>query len=136
MNDTNQASTQAFSSEGIIWLKLSVLYLLLGVAMGIAMGAKQDFTLRAVHAHVNLLGWATMALAGLIYSVFPQAGKSRLAKAHFWLQNISLPLMMGSLTILLLGNPKIAPVLVISEMLAAAGVIVFAVNIFKNLKRA
>jgi cbb3-type cytochrome oxidase subunit 1 len=91
--------------------------------------------LHAVHAHINLLGWATMALAGLIYTVFPAAGASKLAKVHFWLQNISLPIMMGALTMLLLGNPKVIPILATAEFIAAAGVITFAINIFLNLKK-
>jgi hypothetical protein len=52
-----------FSSARIIWLKLAALYLVIGVAMGIIMGDSQDFTLRPVHAHVNLVGWAILALA-------------------------------------------------------------------------
>jgi hypothetical protein len=124
------------SSAGIIWIKLSVVYLLLGIAMGIGMGASEDFRLHAVHAHINLLGWATMALAGLIYTVFPAAGESKLAKVHFWALNIALPVMMATLTMLLLGNPKVIPVLASAEMLAAAGVLSFAINIFMNLKKA
>jgi hypothetical protein len=134
MSDTTFASST--SSAGIVWIKLSVLYLLLGIAMGIGMGASENFTLHPVHAHINLLGWATMALAGLIYTVFPEAGNSKLAKVHFWLQNISLPIMMIALTMLLLGNTKVIPVLAAAEFAAAAGVIVFAINIFKNLKKA
>ena len=77
-----------FSRAGVIWLKLAVLYLILGIALGIAMGASQNFTLRPVHAHINLLGWTTMALAGLIYSVFPKAGESGLARLHLVLRCI------------------------------------------------
>jgi hypothetical protein len=131
MSDTNLAS-----SNGIIWIKLAVLYLILGVCLGIWMGANENFALHPVHAHINLLGWATMALAGLIYTVFPAAGASKLAKVHFWLQNISLPIMMIALSMLLLGNPKVVPLLASAEMLAAAGIIVFAINIFTNLKKA
>lgn len=134
MSNTTVASST--SSAGIIWIKLAIIYLLLGIAMGIGMGASEDFRLHAVHAHINLLGWATMALAGLIYTVFPAAGESKLAKVHFWLQNISLPVMMGALTMLLLGNPKVIPILASAEMVAAAGVITFAINIFINLKKA
>ncbi|MGZ3240137.1 MAG: hypothetical protein ACXWJK_07050 [Burkholderiaceae bacterium] len=134
MNNNTLASST--SSCGIIWIKLAILYLLLGITLGIGMGATEDFRLHAVHAHINLLGWATMALAGLIYTVFPAAGASKLAKVHFWLQNISLPVMMGSLTILLLGNPKVIPILASAEFVAAAGIIAFAINIFMNLKKA
>lgn len=135
MQQTNQAIQYPFSSAGILWLKLAVVYLIAGIVLGIVMGASKDFTLRPIHAHINLLGWATMALAGLIYSVFPQAGQSRLARIHFWLHNVSLPVMMLSLTLILGGSMQWVPVLVISEIVAAIGVAVFAANIFLNLKK-
>lgn len=136
MQYANQGQQSAFSSAGIIWLKLAVIYLVIGVGMGIAMGASENFTLRPVHAHVNLLGWATLALAGLIYSVFPGAGASKLAKIHFWLINLSLPVMMIALSMLMLGNKAVIPVLAIAEIVAALGIIVFAINVFANLKSA
>lgn len=135
MQTGNQVSYPAFSSVGIIWLKLAVVYLIIGVGMGIMMGASQNFTLRPVHAHVNLLGWATMALAGLIYSVFPQAGLSKLSKLHFWLNNISLPMMAIALSFVVTGEQALVPVLAISEILAAAGILVFALNLFLNLEK-
>jgi hypothetical protein len=124
-----------FSRAGVIWLKLAVLYLILGISLGIAMGASQNFTLRPVHAHINLLGWTTMALAGLIYSVFPQAGASRLARVHFWLLNLALPVMMGALSMLLLGHVAVAPVLAIAEITGALAIVAFAANLFLNLKQ-
>jgi hypothetical protein len=134
MQNTVVSSTTRLSRSGIIWLKLAVVYLIGGVALGIAMGATENFLLRPVHAHLNLLGWATLALAGMIYTVFPEAGESRLAKVHFWMHNLALPVMMASLTFLLLGHTQIIPLLVGAEMTAAGGVLVFACNIFMNLK--
>lgn len=122
-----------FSNTGAIWLKLAVLYLIVGVALGIMMGSTRDFTLRPVHAHVNLLGWATMALAGLVYSVYEQAARSVLARIHFWLANISMPLMAIALSLVLHQNMALVPVLVVSEILAALGILVFAANLFLNL---
>lgn len=134
--NTNQSATPVpCSPAGAIWLKLAVIYLIVGVGLGIMMGASEDFTLRPVHAHINLLGWATMALAGLIYSVFPQAGQSRLAKAHFWLNNLSLPVMAISLAFVVAGNRGLIPVLAVAEIVASIGILVFAANIFLNLKR-
>jgi len=127
-------SSTSFSPVGVIWLKLAVIYLIIGVGMGIMMGASENFTMRPVHAHINLLGWATTALAGLIYSVFPSAGLSKLARVHFWLANVSLPVMAVSLSFVVTGSRAVIPVLAISEILAAAGILVFAANIFMNLK--
>jgi len=128
------AAAMSFAPAATTWLKLAVVYLMVGVGLGIVMGSTEDFTLRPVHAHLNLLGWATLALAGLIYSVYPDAGKSRLARAHFWLHNLSLPVMMGSLAWFLQGHPEIVPVLATAEIVAAVGVIAFASNIFLNVK--
>lgn len=134
MQTSVTSSAPRFSTAGIIWLKLSVVYLIIGISMGIAMGASQNFTLRPVHAHINLLGWTTMALAGLIYSVFPKAGESRLARLHFWLLNLALPVMMLALAMLLFGQMAVAPVLALAEIAAALGIVAFAVNMFINLK--
>ena len=116
------------------WFKLAVVYLIVGIGLGIAMGASKDFSLRPVHAHINLLGFTVLSLAGLIYSVYPQAGASRLARVHFWLHNLALPVMMVSLAMLLLGNATAVPALIASEFVAAAGVLVFAWNVFANVK--
>jgi hypothetical protein len=118
MKATNSGIPTQASSAGFLWLKLSVIYLIVGVAMGIFMGASHDMTLRPVHAHVNLLGFTTLALAGLIYSVFPDAGASRLAKVH------------------LMGKQALLPALIVSEFMAAGGVLAFAANVFLNLRRA
>lgn len=134
MNHTSSFATGRFSPAGITWIKLSVLYLLVGIAMGIAMGAAENFTLRPVHGHINLIGWATLALAGLIYSIFPQAARSKLAKVHFWLYNIGTPVMLGSLAAFLLGNKQVLPALVASEFTVAAAVLAFAANMLLNLK--
>ena len=135
MKASNLTIPTQTSSAGFIWLKLSVLYLIVGVGMGIAMGASQNFTLRPVHAHVNLLGFTTLALAGLIYSVFPDAGASKLAKIHFWLMNLALPVMMVSLALMLMGNTAVLPALIVSEFMAAGAVLAFAANIFLNLRK-
>lgn len=135
MQQLSHTAPVPFSRAGIIWLKLAVLYLVLGVVMGIAMGASQNFTLRPVHAHINLLGWTTLGLAGLIYSLFPQAGESRLAKVHFWVMNLSMPVMMAALSAMLFGHREVEPMLAISEIAGAIGIAAFAANLFINLKQ-
>lgn len=117
-------------------MQLALLYLLVGVAIGIGMGATENFTLRPVHAHINLLGWTTLALAGLAYGVFPVLAQSRLAAVQFWLHNIGLPVMMVSLTMLLLGNKAAIPFLVASEFTLAAAIVALTLNVFLNLRPA
>ena len=119
-----------------LFLLIAVIYLLLGVTLGNIMGATLDFTYAPVHAHLNLLGWVTLALSGLIYHQYPAAGGSRLGAAHFWLQNLILPVQLGSLFLFLGGNKAIGPLLGISSVLMALALLLLAVNLFLNTKPA
>src|SRR5262245_14050657 len=82
--------TQKRNGMTIRLIKLAVIYLVIGMTLGISMGITHDFLFRAVHAHVNLLGWASLALAGLVFHVFPDLARTRLATVWFWLYNLSM----------------------------------------------
>ena len=47
-----------------IWYRLALLYFVTGTGLGVYMGVSQDHTMFPVHAHLNLLGWASLALTG------------------------------------------------------------------------
>jgi len=117
------------------FLRLSVVYVLLGVTLGIVMAASHDYTFRPVHAHLNLLGWASMALFGLWYRSAPAAAETRLAKAHFWLHNIALPIQMITLAMYLNGNNSAEPVLALASVVIGVGLVCFAINLWKHTGR-
>lgn len=119
-----------------IWLKIAVVYLLIGVIFGLVMGISHQFQYAPVHAHVNLLGWATLALAGLIYWLCPRAGGHWLGLVHFWLHNIGLPIFLISLFIVNSGHAAAIPVVAVGATIAAVGILFFTVNLFLNLKKA
>lgn len=61
-----------------IWfLTAAAACLVAGVALGLAMGIAHDFHLAPVHAHINLVGWASLALMGLTYRAFPELSARR-----------------------------------------------------------
>lgn len=115
------------------FIKLAVLYFVIGVVMGNYMGKTLNYALQSVHAHLNLLGWASLALAGVIYAVWPSAGQSRLAVWHFWLSAVLLPVMFIALAMYKTGNAAVAPVLGISSIAMAVAILLFAVNVFRNV---
>ena len=117
-----------------IWIRIAVIYLVVGVGMGLFMAATKELQYAPVHAHINLLGWASMALAGLIYDRFPKAGGNRLGLAHFWLINLSLPVAMVALFMMMGGNTAAEPVVIISSMTMALALLLFAVNVQLNLR--
>ena len=122
------------TDPGIIWIKIAVAYLLIGVSLGIYMGASGDHSLHPVHAHINLLGWATLFLIGLTYRQFPEMARSPLARIQFWLHNLGLPLLMVTLTLLLRGNASLEPAVGAASVVVGLSVVLFAVNVFKNMK--
>lgn len=63
----------------LLFLTLASLCMVVGVAMGVAMGAAHDFRFAPVHAHLNLVGWTSLALFGLVYKAYPALAQSRLA---------------------------------------------------------
>ena len=117
-----------------LWIRIAVVYLMMGVGMGMFMASTHMFQYAPVHAHLNLLGWASMALAGLIYDRFPRAGGSRLGIAHFWLHNLALPVAMASLFLLIGGAEWVRHFLVAGEMGAALGLALFTANVQLNLR--
>jgi energy-converting hydrogenase Eha subunit C len=62
---------------------IGVLFALIGMGLGTYMGISQDFLLAPVHAHINLVGWATHFLFGLYYRGEPANSKGVLPEAQF-----------------------------------------------------
>jgi cbb3-type cytochrome oxidase subunit 1 len=119
---------------GIKLIKISVIYFMIGVCIGLYMSMVHDYTLTPVHVHINLLGWTALTLAGLIYHLFPAVSKTKLAKTHFWLHNVGLPLMMVGLFLFVLGNEAVIPVIATGGVLTTGGILLFGINILRELK--
>ncbi len=115
-------------------LKIAVIYFLIGIGLGMFMSITHHHQFSSVHAHINLLGWVSLALIGIFYVLFPSAAKTRLAKYHFWLHNIGLPIMMVGLILLMSGYEAIEPMLAVGGIILTLGVIFFAVNVFAHIK--
>ncbi|HEY1329280.1 MAG TPA: cytochrome-c oxidase [Casimicrobiaceae bacterium] len=118
------------------FIKIAVLYLAVGVTLGLIMGIRQSFALAPVHAHINLLGWASLALVGLVYHAYPAAAETRLARIHFWLHNLGLPPLMIALALMLSGNAALEPVVGMLSMVVAAGIALFVINVWLAVRPA
>jgi hypothetical protein len=113
-------------------LRLAVLYALLGIGMGLAMSITHDFTNKGVHVHVNLLGWVSMALMALGYRQFPRMARSPLARVHFWLHGLGLPVMAVGIYMVLHQLPNAEPVVASGSLAVAAAFASFALNVWLN----
>ncbi len=118
------------------FLRIAVLYIIVGVSLGIYMGASGDHTLHPVHAHLNLLGWVAMSLFGLFYRAIPAAADSMLAKAHFWIYVPAQFAQMVLLTLLYRGNGAVEPVLGVCSILVGVAFVCFAVVVWRHTGKA
>ena len=112
------------------FLRLGALSALVGMTLGVWMGAHEDFTLRPVHAHINLLGFASMMLFGLFYRAFPAAGRGWLPTAHFLLSVLGFLVLMPSLALMLLEKPLFLPGMIASEIGLVLSMLLFVVIVF------
>lgn len=114
-------------------IKIAVVYFAIGVLLGMTMGIIHDFRLTSLHAHVNLLGWVSTAIFGVIYSIYPFVATTKLAKAHFWLHNLGLPVMMIGLFCESFGISAGLPVMIVGSLAVVIGTLLFAINTIKTL---
>ena len=119
---------------GLNLLRIAVVYLFIGALMGLAMGITQKFVLAPVHAHLLLLGWASLALAGIVYHLYPPASATRLARLHFWLHNLGLPVFMIGLALLLTGTEAGGPITGTGATVVLIGLALFTTNVMLNVK--
>lgn len=113
-------------------LRVSVILILVGMVMGIAMGISQDFRLRPAHAHLNLVGFVMLFLAGLYYHAVPQAAASVLAKWHAWIAVIGAVIFPIGIGAVVLGGIKYEPFVIGGSLIVLAGTALFTVIVLWN----
>jgi hypothetical protein len=84
------------------FIKASIIYLGLGLLLGMHMGFADHAIdkLRFIHVHLMLLGFMAMMIFGVAYHILPRFNAKAmpypaLVPIHFWLSNISLWGMLG-----------------------------------------
>ena len=113
----------------------AVVYGICGMVLGMVMGASQDHTLMPVHAHVNLLGWVSLAIMGGFYALAGQRHPPRLAWINFALSNVGILLVGPLLAVLLLKNDlRVVPFMILGEIMLVAGMVLFGIAVLRTAK--
>src|SRR5258706_14595215 len=86
----------------LAFFSTAALCVVCGMIWGIIMAASGDHSMMPAHAHLNLMGWATLALMGGFYAL---TGKSdRLGWLNYGLSPAGLVVSIPSLALLLAGG--------------------------------
>ena len=118
----------------IILIGAGLLCLLGGEGFGIWMGANEDFTLAPAHAHLNLVGWASLSLYGLIHRAYPALAASRLAGAQAIVAIIAAISAPFTISYVLLGGSPVPSM--IDAALIVIGTLLFALMFFRRAGKA
>jgi hypothetical protein len=113
------------SRISITFFGAAVVYALGGMVLGMYMGGSGDHTMAPVHAHINLLGWASLALMGAFYGLAGDRTPAKLAWANFGLSNLGNAMTLPMVAVIQTGKPPIVPLLVGGEVAIVAGMLLF-----------
>lgn len=122
---------------GRAFLIIGPIYLIVGFLIGGYMAGSQDHALAPAHAHINLLGFTLMMAFGLFYAMWPEAQRTLLAQAHFWLHQAGTLIVCVLLVLLYSGQiaeAAMEPLAPISIVLLLLGAICFLIVAIRHAK--
>jgi hypothetical protein len=109
-----------------LFFRSAILFLIVGIGLGLQMSISQNHNVIGAHAHINLLGWVTSAIFGGYYALNPAKATGLLPLVQYWVYTIGVVVMAISLYLLLTGNTALEPIVAGSSLLTFAGVLLFA----------
>ncbi len=115
-----------------LFFKSAIVFLIIGIGIGIHMSISKTHDVIGAHAHINLLGWVTSAIFGGYYALNPVKAARSLAMIHYVVFTAGVAVMGASLYLLLKGNLAIEPVVAASSIVTAVGVLIFAWTVFTD----
>jgi hypothetical protein len=120
-----------------LFIKTALIYLLIGVILGVVIGTDPMLAvrLRFVHIHLNLLGFMIMIIAGVAYHVLPRFTARTMpwpagVKYHFYLQNIGLLGMLGTKLTDDIWTAGGKTIFVLFAVVTASGLFIMICNLF------
>jgi hypothetical protein len=114
-----------------VFFLAAVLCVMTGMSLGIWMGIAQQFQFAPVHAHLNLVGWATMALFAIYYRLTPQAAQGWLPRVHAVLAIVGIIGMASGLAGEIAGHEEFMPALLAGSLLTAASMLLFLFTVVR-----
>jgi hypothetical protein len=109
----------------------AALYAMIGVSWGLAMSISKDHGTYSAHAHLNLLGWVSLALMGTYYALLGQAVANWVKLVNFTLSNVGVISMITGLYLYLgqkAGPSVFVPLLTVGSLSVVAGFFLFGVT--------
>ncbi|MCD7059652.1 hypothetical protein [Pelagibacterium xiamenense] len=117
-----------------LYFQTGIIFLIIGIGMGLQMAISGVHNVTGAHAHLNLLGWVTSALFGTYYALNPAKAAGRIPMIQYGVYTLGVAVMIVGLYFLLQGNLAFEPLVQIGPLVAFAGVLLFAYVVFAPAK--
>jgi hypothetical protein len=117
------------------YLMCALAYAVLGMSLGVYMGASQDHGQLVTHAHTLLVGFVVSLIYAVIHKLWLNGSMPRLATVQFFVHQIGAVMMIIGLFLLyghVLAEEQIGPVLGISSVIVLAGMVLMLALVFKS----
>lgn len=116
-----------------LFLRTGALFGVAGMGLGLVMAASGDHRLATVHAHVNLIGWVGMFLAGLHHAARPRR-RPFLARLHYGVALAGVTTLGPGIAGIHLGYVWGPVVAAIGSATTFAATALFAVIVFRDTR--
>ncbi len=118
-----------------LFIKAGLIYLVLGVILGVSMSFVPAWSIRFVHIHLNLLGFMTMMIAGVAYHVLPRFSARTVpwpggVKYHFLFHNIGLIGMLITHPFGGMGGGLMGGLFSLFSLIAGIGLLIMFYNLY------
>jgi hypothetical protein len=122
------------SRLSLAFFATAAVFALGGMAWGVHMAMTKDFTMAPAHAHLNLLGWASLGVMGAFYGIAGDRANKRLGWLNYALSASAVVVMTPALALLLASGGKENLGVMIAPMLAIGGMLVFLIDVLLMLR--
>jgi cbb3-type cytochrome oxidase subunit 1 len=116
------------------FLASAVVYGILGILLGLDMAMRHDHAELPTHAHIMVVGWVSFAIFAFFYHLLGRAVPHWLARAHFWLAQVSMAVMIAGLWLFYGGQTQFEPAAAIGALGYAASFLLFAAAAYMALR--
>ena len=113
-----------------VFLLAAVLCVTGGMIWGLQMAASGNHSMVGAHAHLNLVGWVTMALFGVYYRLTPQAARGWLPRIHAAVAIPGVAVMVPGIALAITGgSPGMA---ILGSFLVFASMLIFLFTVVRH----
>ena len=114
----------------VTYIAIGALWVVVGMLLGIGMGAAHNFAMAPLHAHINLIGFVSHSVFGFAYRSWPALKELKLAPYQFWIFVIATPVTLLGLYFTVTGGPELPTI--VGSIAVFIGAALFAVMIWNE----